>query len=759
MTHEEVIKKIDKYLHSDRHRPIIVDVPTAGAMKNIVTHYNTGNNSVIRAKRFCKDDGMPLIDKLKNTLSLYDGVVFLDGLFYYLFLYGDEILRKELRSMLDMQVKGKLVILTIGCERFLSDFDKRLMDSSRIIIEDGLPEELPCLYFWSKHIAPPEVHINGLGDLCQISALWETGQKDIPILTEKRKADFPDSLYIIAEYSSDYQTLANTFSELDNIGAIAGTNDQWRWLHYELANYVTLGDYISQSFGGTHSLANAIHGFSNYDDLKKWLYFIALRVYGASGNDYLSKVVSKAKSFREFVNYSFCKIFEYSPKDNAFNEIYQQRKNVVSQMANQADEISLFCKQVYSKGKESLFYLTDISKQEKEMTIELLDRYAADYSQSELLSILELTYPDLATYLKPFDFKNDYLNRYFQLYKWCKVTNTILPEQLVMVEEQATLRKYNTWLHPRTSFVDNIPKDKEKSVLYFMDAMGAEYLGYIQNKCFDMGLVFHSTVALCELPSITCLNKEFIPDFKRKGCKVYENRALDSLKHGGNSTYNYENNKLPIHIVEELNILNSLISQLKTINNNQTAYIIADHGSSRLAVIYEKVNKWEVAEKGKHSGRCCPKSDLNEKPEFATEENGFWCLANYDRFKGGRAAIVEVHGGATLEEVTVPIITVRKKQTKITCKILGDTPVIVSFKKKATIKLFVEIQSDKLTIMVNGKSYPVMATGTPYNYTVEMSDIKTTGIYTFDVLLDDMIIAKRLSFEIKKEGASERKFF
>ena len=81
----------------------------------------------------------------------------------------------------------------------------------------------------------------------------------------------------------------------------------------------------------------------------------------------------------------------------------------------------------------------------------------------------------------------------------------------------------------------------------------------------------------------------------------------------------------------------------------------------------------------------------------------------------------------------------RKKQAKITCKVLGDTPVIVSFKKKATIKLFVEIQSDKLAIMIKGKSYPVMATGTPFNYTVEMSDIKVAGIYIFDVLLDDIV--------------------
>ena len=70
--------------------------------------------------------------------------------------------------------------------------------------------------------------------------------------------------------------------------------------------------------------------------------------------------------------------------------------------------------------------------------------------------------------------------------------------------------------------------------------------------------------------------------------------------------------------------------------------MIADHGASRLAVINESETSVEVAEKGMHSGRCCPKADISEKPDSATEENGFWCLANYDRFKGGRKANVEV---------------------------------------------------------------------------------------------------------------------
>ena len=44
-------------------------------------------------------------------------------------------------------------------------------------------------------------------------------------------------------------------------------------------------------------------------------------------------------------------------------------------------------------------------------------------------------------------------------------------------------------------------------------------------------------------------------------------------------------------------------------------------------------------------------------------------------------------------------------------------------------------------------------------YLVEMPDIKNAGSYSFNVLFDSMLVAKGLSFEVKKEGASERKFF
>ena len=37
----------------------------------------------------------------------------------------------------------------------------------------------------------------------------------------------------------------------------------------------------------------------------------------------------------------------------------------------------------------------------------------------------------------------------------------------------------------------------------------------------------------------------------------------------------------------------------------ERAYIISDHGASRLAVLKHSETKWEMLNKGEHCGRCC----------------------------------------------------------------------------------------------------------------------------------------------------------
>ena len=192
--------------------------------------------------------------------------------------------------------------------------------------------------------------------------------------------------------------------------------------------------------------------------------------------------------------------------------------------------------------------------------------------------------------------------------------------------------------------------------------------------------------------------------------------------------------------------------------------MISDHGASRLAVLHDTENIWEMSEKGKHSGRCCPKGDVDTQPEFATDAEDFWALANYDRFKGGRKANVEVHGGATLEELCVPIIELTYLAEKPEIKLMplegnayeDGVPVVeVSFRKKAGLKFFITASLPNLKICVNDIFYDC-DTIDSNSYKVIMPDLKKQGTYYANIYSGENLIVEHLPFIVKKEGQREK---
>ena len=185
--------------------------------------------------------------------------------------------------------------------------------------------------------------------------------------------------------------------------------------------------------------------------------------------------------------------------------------------------------------------------------------------------------------------------------------------------------------------------------------------------------------------------------------------------------------------------------------------MISDHGASRLAVIHETENQWEMQSKGEHSGRCCPKSEVDVKTEYATEEDGFWVLANYDRFKGGRKANVEVHGGATLEEVVIPIIEFTTFDDDIEISIVEEI-ITVSFRKKAAIKLFSKTKLHNVTVKVEGEYYEAREEENNM-YIVDMPKLNKAKKYNVEVFVSNNLVASDLTFEIKKEISQEKDLF
>ena len=759
MTLDEVYARIDKYLSNNSHQPILVDVADCTLLSKLIVHYNVGN-TFLHANTFAKFDGFPLMEQLKNEIQIKQGIVFLTEISTYLKLQGEEELKSQLRSLLDIQLEGKLVIITNACQKYLRRFDRRLFDTNRLIFVGDSDDIVSVKIFFIPKRIPlnyDQIEIPYAKSLEQLPAILEKHQnKDVLVFTELTKKDIPNALLDIRVVTSSYDALVNFYPELKSLNKTYGTELQWT----ELLRILQSGEYQwSDIVNAVQALNfNFLNGTLNNiasNDFKEWIDFLIKKLYGAKDNVYLSAVIAKAENVDDFKILLYDFLLEIDRNETLFKTYYIERKALLSQYDEDDNALIAYCKKVTAKESMAIYYLTDNSKLEKETIIKCIESFIKEHSRDELDIALHQVYPALHEYLSHYNYGQ--FSEYFDLYKYSKVINVMFDRFVELAEMEVEERRFLDMPH-RAKLIDKM--DKKNSHLYFVDALGVEFLAYIQEQCYKRGLDFSAKIGCCNLPSITSQNKEFIADFKSYTII----KKLDELKHDGQFDYNYEKVKQPIHLAEELTIIDKIIAKVDSDlqhGNLEKAILIADHGASRMAVIAESENQWEMSEKGQHSGRCCPTSDIDIKPDCATEENGFYCLLNYDRFKGSRKADVEVHGGASLE-VLVPIIEITKRTQNIECKLDSKSKVVTSsFKKIAKIRVYLSKTLSDVSILVDGKYYYTaqLLNGQQYIYEIELPDVKKAGIHTFNVIVGDSIIAKDLSFEMKKEGANERKFF
>ena len=773
MAIQEVIKKIDRYLRKDDVEPLIVDVQNGEDLDAIMLHYKLPQNVFLCVSdtEFCKTDEFPIIPNILERLSNENRNFFVSEISSFFMLKGEKALVQELKELLSMSIAGHAVILTFQCAEYLRTLiknDQRL--DRRVCILDGVQSIRPRLIFTEADITltGASTVIKGLQGIAK--AVESATVEVLYIETQKSKDNYPFSLYAISDLKKPYEVLCHLDGMTSGLAESYGSKEEWQYALAEFQKHSSWQQLISAKIGSINNLDIVISTYqqNSADSKWFWLYFIALKLFHAGDDSYLNKAIEEASSPSELVHNLYRTILVSEPTDSTFISIYERRKAHLNAIGNPLDEVNNFCKIVQSKGKCALYYLTDNTIQEKELIFKLLDRYSEDFERAELFNILERIYPDLRAYLTPYRFKNQLLDSYFQEYKYQKVVNKIFPNFMEVVEKQAVNRDYNIILPPRSSVIEKI--DVTNAQTYFTDAMGVEYLGYIVSKCHALKLMANITVCRCELPSITSRNKEFWDVLSTEQFPIITVDKIDKIKHHGEEGYDYsrEDRKLPIHLIRELELISELLKTIKTnlVNGSyQKAILIADHGASRLAVIHETENLWEMESNGQHSGRCCPKSEIDERPDSATDAEDFWALANYDRFKGSRKANVEVHGGATLEEISVPIIEISNLSAAVEVKIMpidstalfADIPEItVSFRKKAAIKIFATEKLTDVSVVIEGHVYEAYPIDDNSYVVEEMAEIRRAKTYSVDVLAGGIPVATDLQLRVKKESGSEK---
>jgi hypothetical protein len=523
-----------------------------------------------------------------------------------------------------------------------------------------------------------------------------------------------------------------------------GTEDQWAELLSELNQNNGSLDEVLEKYGFTGDLEADFYSRVAGDTFKNWLYFITLKQRIAIlKNSYLQLGIDITSRFDDFKANVLNAIIDVPHTDKRFDRFYIERKALVEKFPE--SDIADFVVNNRKDPAESIYKLTDRTKTERE---EIL----AWISQNGLIPQIAAIYPALTAYMNKYHFNCDELSSlltdYFDAYKRQKVLNRLEDEFLAHVDELAVTRKYNR-LPARSEIIDKL--DKDDTFLFWLDALGVEYLAYISEKVRNRGLSISINIARAELPTITSINRSFFDIWTGPKNGNNGDKELDETKHKDAGGYNFTKNKFPIHLAKELDIIDAVVDRAATelsLRHYKRFLIASDHGASRLAVLRCKEEQYQTNTQGEHSGRCCKKFESYSLP-FAAEENDYLVLADYGRFKGSRAANVEVHGGASLEEVVVPIIELTLKNSNITVRLVEDS-VKVDFRTGTEVTLFVSTPLNNVSLVLNSKRYSAMPTDENH-YKVTLPDTRRAGDYPADVYAGDDLIGK---IRIKAQGRS-----
>lgn len=761
-TTDQCFDRIEAYCQKEiTGHPLLVNTENAHDFQCLVKRMQLdGNKTCVFVHDYC-GKGLPQIDALFRDVKK-KGCFVVIGLSSYVMLLGKKRAEELMARLQELSVAGHVIVLLSHMKEIrLSRMQQDQHLSYRVLLLEGDPTPLPSIY-----LASPEENSFGQLVLPNIQALLEKleqydpvgGETSFAVRTSLHKEVFSESMYSIRSSKGIYKELLRAFPVLKgDLEESWGTKEDWERFAQEWKECLSWGALAEKHFGiDAHFSAILEREYEQADTYETWLYWLLLKVQGASEDAYLSYALGKSRHWQDLWEHIFLSLSSLSFQMREFEKYCEGRKRLLEGQAIPATWVSEYQDAIAQKGRDAIWYLFAGTAWEEKMLFQCLADY--DYTKEEVMGVLKTHFPDLFAYMKSFTFTMHQkvpeclvplLTKYFDDYKWQKLMNHLTPDFKAQVNTLAEHRVYNQF--PIRSLALSQMK-KENTMMYFVDALGVEYLSYISEKCKTYGLLLSIQVVHGELPSITSQNTEFMNP------GVINIKDLDELKHES-QTYNYEKQKIPLHLVAELKAIDGVLQTIRDgllTKEMKSAIIISDHGATRLAVLNDEEYGAEfiVGEsKGQHSGRCC---QVEEDPgiPFAAYENGYAVLANYMRFKGSRKADVEVHGGATLEETLVPLLQISLKPKD---PMVEFQPALVQLRKKEVGELLLVTNFDMADpyIIVNGKIYRGKLDTHRRRAIIPLPDMKRTHDYMADIYDGDTLLKEQVAFHVKKEVAKD----
>lgn len=325
--------------------------------------------------------------------------------------------------------------------------------------------------------------------------------------------------------------------------------------------------------------------------------------------------------------------------------------------------------------------LTAFTKSEKELIIEWVGNGNMDVAKAETI------YPQLYNYLRSYRLQTSpcWVDTYFEEYKRSKISNHLSNAISEFITSQnGSPANFHGW-YDEIKTVNTVLNDREDiDVVYWLDGLGLDWLPFIVSiieKPIHSGVFLNEIfVAASELPTCTANNKTNIQ-------KVAGDRLKPKI--GDIDTYAHTPKAYPDYIIEEMDRVEKSVEDVLNKYNGKKIAFVSDHGITYLSQFCQGLDLAGV--QSDHSGRVAIRAGgdiVADNNYLILDDKKTMCALSHKSLCAKVNVGLGAHGGATPEEVLVPIIIVssQKNANNFSVDLINDevkgTDPIARFKIK-----------------------------------------------------------------------------
>lgn len=549
------------------------------------------------------------------------------------------------------------------------DFSKPMVTKSKI------------LYSWYEKASPDNTiqtevihtYADMINALCDIK---------IPLLYSEKESVFWQELF---EYIEDNKTISS-FNELvrkaaniDNVDIytliVKWIDEDDSFIKWLISKYIMLEN--------NDSLLSEIFSTKNPTTKEKLVEALWLRGYEDNVGQryeerraiifetykYIKHYIPETQIKEKIENLLNTTIFENSCLINILDF---DLKSIASQNSFDEDIIFRRLKELYeSKLKYALIGKCAV---EKEFIINLFRNGVISRDE------IKEKYPAFYSYLSADNGVEEtelvWINEYFKEYRESKVLckDSDRLSELLGIYNNSSSSFYDWYYQLKNQ--ESIIKSMQMGVnVYVLDGVGAEYMPFIIS--ILKSRQYHSreyTYAASHLPSITDVNKPYLANY------IWYRDFDRDVIHG--AYY-----RLGESLRKALDSLEKIIDEIIRNENGNPFIITADHGATARSK-WTKPGKMYSFSDADHEGRCCKVAEDVEANSYYISYNGSdqkdkWAVALKD-VSLNNSPKYEGHGGATPEEVIVPVIlaTYKMSDNTINYRVEGKKTSVTGLDKK-----------------------------------------------------------------------------